>query len=65
MLVFTDVSVRPIGPIFKGPIGCPETSVTNYHPALRQIPEEHRSHLHRGGNLKTHMGRLKYLGDSN
>jgi len=27
-----------------GPIGCPETSVTNYHSTLRNIPEERRSH---------------------
>ena len=26
-----------------GPIGCPETSVTNYHHTLRNIPEERRS----------------------
>jgi hypothetical protein len=24
-------------------IGCPETSVQNHHPMLRNIPEEHRS----------------------
>ena len=26
-----------------GPIGCPETSVRNYHSTLRNIPEERRS----------------------
>ena len=35
-----------------GLIGCPETSVQNYHTTLRNIPEQHRSHLHRGGSLE-------------
>ena len=35
------------------PIGYPETSVQNYHSTLRNIPEERRSHLHRGGSLKS------------
>jgi hypothetical protein len=26
------------------PIGCLETSVSNYHYTLRNIPEQHRSH---------------------
>jgi hypothetical protein len=34
-----------------GPIGCPETSETNYQSTLRKIPEERRFHLHRGGSL--------------
>jgi len=28
-----------------GPIGCPETSVRNYHYTLRNIAQERRSHL--------------------
>jgi hypothetical protein len=36
-----------------GPIGCPETSLQNYHTTLRNISEEHRSHLHRGGSLES------------
>jgi hypothetical protein len=36
-----------------GSICCPEISITNYHSTLRETPEERRSHLHRGGNLKT------------
>jgi hypothetical protein len=28
-----------------GPIGCPETSVRNYHSVLRIFPEERRGHL--------------------
>jgi hypothetical protein len=34
-----------------GPIGCPETSATNYQSALHNSPEE-RSHSHRGWSLK-------------
>jgi len=26
------------------PIGCPETSVNNYQPTLRSIPQERRPH---------------------
>ena len=33
-----------------GPIGCPETSVRNYHHSLRNNPEERSSHLLRGGS---------------
>jgi hypothetical protein len=40
-------------PLKMGPISCPETSVQNYHPTLRNIPEERRSHQHRGGSLKS------------
>ena len=29
-----------------GPIGCPETSVTNYQYALCNIPEERKSQLY-------------------
>jgi hypothetical protein len=36
-----------------GPVVCPETSVTNYQSTLRNIPEERRSHLHRGESLKS------------
>jgi len=31
------------------PIGCPETSVTNYLSMLRKIPEKRRAQLYRGG----------------
>jgi hypothetical protein len=41
---------RP-SPLKMGPLGCPETSVRNYHCKLRNIPEERRSHLLRGGSL--------------
>jgi hypothetical protein len=32
-------------PLKTGPIGCPETSVQNYHSTLRNIPEERRSQV--------------------
>ena len=35
-----------------GPIGCPETSVTNHQPTPRNIPEERRLQLHCGVSLK-------------
>jgi hypothetical protein len=40
---------------FPGPIGCREMSVRNYHYTLRNNPEERRSHLLRGGSLKSHL----------
>jgi len=46
---------RRILPLKVGPISCPETSVTNYHSALRNSPEELRSHLIRGGSLKSRL----------
>ena len=45
-------SSRSVWPFKMGPIGCPEMSVTNYHSTLHNIPEEQRSHLHPGENLK-------------
>jgi len=36
-----------------GPIGCPETSVSNYHYTLLKSPEERSSRLLRGGSLKS------------
>jgi hypothetical protein len=41
-----------------GPIGCSETSVSNYHSALRKIPKELRSRFTSCGSLKSCM---KYL----
>ena len=35
-----------------GSIGCPQTSVSNYQSTLRNISEEGKPHLHRGGSLK-------------
>jgi len=36
-----------------GPIGCPETSVRNYHNPLCNDTEEHSSRLPSGGSLKS------------
>jgi hypothetical protein len=36
-----------------GPIGCPETSVQNYHSTLRNIAQESRAHLHSAVSLKS------------
>ena len=47
-------SGNPITWPFKiGPIGCPETSVRNYHYTLRNSPGKRRSHLLLGGSLKS------------
>ena len=35
-----------------GPMGCPKTSVRNYHSSLRNSPEARSSHLHRSRILK-------------
>ena len=40
-------------PSKMGPIGCPETSVRNYHYTLRNSPGERRSHLLLGGSFKS------------
>jgi len=40
-------------PVKMGPIGCPETSVINYHYSLRSNPEERSSQLLHGGSLKS------------
>ena len=45
-----DVSDNLSSPIS---IGCPETSVRNYHSALRDIPEGRMSHPLCGGSLKS------------
>jgi len=42
-----------------GPIHRPETPVTNYQSALRNIPEEQRFKLHRDASLKS---RIVYIG---
>jgi hypothetical protein len=45
-------SISP-GPLKVGLLNCPETWVINYQHTLRNITEEPRSHLHRGGSLKS------------
>jgi hypothetical protein len=41
-------------------VGCPETSVKNYHYSLHNNPEERSSHLLRGGNLKPRILHYKF-----
>jgi len=43
-----------------GPICCPETSVSNYRPTLRNIPEEGISRLHRDESLSSSTQRSSY-----
>jgi hypothetical protein len=56
----TDVSGQPVAsswtscPLKMGSIGCPQTSVTQYHLTLRYTQEERRFYLHRGGSPKSH-----------
>ena len=50
-----ETSVKTSWPLKMGPISCPETSVKECHSTLRNIPEEHRSHKHRGGSLKSQI----------
>jgi hypothetical protein len=42
-----------------GPIYCPETSLRKYYSTLSNIPEERRSHLHRGGSWKSCIEQLR------
>ena len=43
-MIVTDISGLPIGT---------KTLESNYQSAVRNIPEEHRSHLHRDGSLQS------------
>jgi len=36
-------------------LGCPETSTSKYQSTLRNVSEERRPRLHRGGSLKSRM----------
>jgi hypothetical protein len=47
-------------PLTIGPIGCLETTATNYQSTLRNNPEEYRSHLRRGENLKLLVFNVTY-----
>jgi hypothetical protein len=46
-----------------GPIGCPEKSVSNYHYLLHNNPEQHSSHLLRGGSAESRREK-QFLGES-
>jgi len=48
-------------PLKTGPMGCPETSVQNYHHTLRNIPGEHRYRSPRGGSLKSRIVVRRFL----
>ena len=57
---FLTVLGQRIGPILKGQeskkmglIGCPQTSLSNYHCSLLNSPDERSSHLLCGGSLKS------------
>jgi hypothetical protein len=57
------VKYRRFGTTYRVPslgVKKSKTSVQNYHSTLRNIPEEHISHLQRGGSLKS-RGDLKYI----
>jgi hypothetical protein len=41
--------------LIHGLIGCPETTVDNFHSSLRNTAEERRSHLHRGESDTRHV----------
>ena len=45
-------------PLKMVPIGCPETSVWDYHSTLHNIAEERRSHLHCDRILQLRMGSI-------
>jgi hypothetical protein len=52
----TDTLSRNVGLTLEdGPTRSPETSVKDYHSALRNTPEERRSHHHRGGSLRSRI----------
>jgi hypothetical protein len=55
---FRDNLLRILDPERLDPLGCPETSVRNYHSTLYNIPEKRRSHKNRGGSLKPCIGVL-------
>jgi hypothetical protein len=43
-----------------GPLGCPETSVINYHYSLRNNPEERSSRVLRDRSLKSRFCNSEY-----
>jgi hypothetical protein len=63
LLIFWDnLSVLSSGVKRIGPVGCPETSLRNYHHTLCDIPKERRSHLKSGHyNLLHYSGMVQNL----
>jgi hypothetical protein len=59
-LSWTSWPSRTSWPLKMGPIRCPETSVQKYNSMLRNIPEEHRSHLHIAAEAWNHAN-FKHL----
>ena len=53
-----NLSVPSSGALKIGPIGCPETSVRNYHYSLNNNPKERSSQLLRGGSRKSRSQRV-------
>jgi hypothetical protein len=45
---------RGFWPLKMGPIGCPKTSIRNYHYSLHNNPEKHSSHPPCSWSLKSH-----------
>jgi len=52
-LLVNDVSEQPIGPCLQGKAVEDETTVSSYQSTLRNIQEERRSDLDRGGSLRS------------
>jgi hypothetical protein len=48
-------SQKAAWPLKTGRIPCPENSVNSYPSKMCKIPEDRRSHLHSGRNLKSHI----------
>jgi len=48
-------------PLKMGPIGCPETSLRNYHHMLRNIPEERIYHLLNDRGMKSRVVVRRFL----
>jgi len=54
------VDLQGFDPLKMGLIGCPETSVRNYHYSLCNNPEERSSHILCDGSLKSHKNALYF-----
>jgi hypothetical protein len=59
-LIFKGQESLESWPLKSIPMRCPETSVNNYHTTPRNVPEERRSHEHRGGSLKSKECQIEF-----